>query len=178
MKKTGKIIIVILCTIGFIGLCFLCVGIYAKHELSKAVFEFPEIVEEKSASELPADKYAAFDYVAGLYNAAIIADNTEGSWHTDIKAVGEAVLPFSDADNTAFKRVWKSSAGTLSSLCPREENVKLSEAENIPQIAFERNDVTDFSAEQPSGYGAIKKEQRNDERTCYGDSGRGRRLRG
>ena len=148
MKKAGKIIIVILCTIGFIGLCFLCVGIYAKHELSKPVFEFPGIVEEKSASELPSDKYAAYDYVAGLYNAAISADNTEGSWHTDITAVGEAVLPFSDEDNTAFTRVWKSSAGVLSGLCPKEENIKLSEAKNIPQLNFEKADVLDFSAEQ------------------------------
>ncbi len=148
MKKAKRIIIVILCTIGFIGLCFLCVGIYAKHELSKPVFDFPEITEEKSVSDLPADKDAAYDYVDKLYNTAISADNTEGSWHTDIKAEGEAALPFSDADNTVFTRVWQSSAEKLADLCPKAENIKLSEADSIPPLGFERNDVIDFSAEQ------------------------------
>lgn len=151
MKKSVKALLVVLCTLVFIGLCFLCVGIYAKHEMSKPVFEFPQEIKNQSVSALPDDKEAAYGYIARLYNAAITADNAEVSIHTDVRADGEIGLDGfsgSDADKAVYNRVYKQSADVIGSYYPKEENVKVSEAADIPQLGFEKTDVLDFNAEQ------------------------------
>ena len=146
MKKSVKIILGTLVVLALIGLCFLCVAVYAKKEINKPTFELPEL-NEQTVSALPDDKAEAFDYVSRLYESAVSSDDVELSQHTDIHTTeGEKALPFSEADNGVISRILEKSQGSISSLYPKYENVLAPQAESVPDLGFTVDDVIDFTA--------------------------------
>lgn len=146
MKKPMKILLSIVGIAALLGICFACVSVYAKKEINKPVFELPELTEQ-TASPLPTTKEAAFDYVNALYSTCITADDIEMNRHTDVHLTeGERKTPLSEEDNAVLSRVLEHAQGGLSALYPSEENVLITQVKDVPQLAFSKEDVTDFTA--------------------------------
>lgn len=142
-----KIFLGIAGIVALLGICFACLSIYAKKEINKPKFVLPEIKSEELASPLPTTKEEAFDYVSGLYESAVKADDVEISSHTDVHLTeGEKVTPFSDGDNEVFSRVLENAQGSLGAKYPVNESVLMTKAEYIPSLGFTKADVTDFTA--------------------------------
>lgn len=163
MKKSVKILLGTLGVLALVGLCFLCVAIYAKKEINKPRFEMPEL-NEQAVSSLPDNKTEAFEYVSRLYENAVSSDDVEISQHTDVHtAQGEKLLPFSEADNGVISRIFEKSQGSLGDLYPKCENVLAVKAENVPDLGFTADDVVDFTAEK----GRIDENGKTAEEDCY-----------
>ena len=152
MKKSVRRILLALLIVTLMGACFASVGIYAHYTLSKPKFPMPD-TSLKSARELPQDKAGVFDYATGLYNAAVAADDVEGSWYTDVKLkdYGEPIeAPFSDADKDliAFIIEHANDDDTLKNAYPKADNVLQCKEKGVflPDITV--NDVTEFTAER------------------------------
>ena len=146
MKKPLKILLGVLGVSAIIGICFLCIAIYAKKEIEKPKFSFPETVEEEPVSALPTNKNGAFEYVNGLYEKVLSADDVEGSNFTKIKIGDKIVTPLSSADETVFLRILCSSEETLGEMYLKNENVLMNKAKDFPALGFTEKDVTDFTA--------------------------------
>lgn len=161
LKKSVKALLIALSVIAFIGICFISVTVYVKHEMSKPVFEFPEIIEEKAVCELPESKEAAFELIKTAYGNALNADNVEVSFKTDVGFDGEITSPFSDADNAVLSRAYSQAADNFSELYAKCENVIITEAQNVPEIYFTKEDITDFTAEygKTNDYGELEDEE-------------------
>ena len=147
MKKSMKIFLGVAGVLALIGICFICLSIYAKNEINKPKFELPEIGTEHCASPLPTTKEEAFDYVSKLFEASVSANDVEGSWHTDVHTTeGEKTTPFSSEDNEVISRVLENAQGALGELYPKSENVLMTKAKDVPALGFTKADVTDFTA--------------------------------
>ncbi len=142
-----KILLGILGIAALLGICFACLSIYAKREINKPKFELPEITAEQAVTPLPKTKDEAFDFVYGLYEKTVKADDVEISSHTDVHLTeGEKVTPFSDADNAVVSRILENAQGALASKYPVNESVPVLKAEYVPSLGFTKADVTDFTA--------------------------------
>lgn len=147
LKKSVKALIIALCVIAFLFVCFLSITIYVKHEMSKPVFEFPEIIEEKAVCELPTNSKAAFELLSSAYTGALNSDDAEISFKTDVSFNGEIASPLSEADNAVLSRAYSQAADNFSKLYPSCENVTIPQAKDIPEIDFSEKDIIDFTAE-------------------------------
>lgn len=147
MKKSGKFFFGVFGILALVGICFLCLSIYAEKEINKPKFELPE-GPPRQLRELPADKDEAFDYVSELYNSIISADDAEATRHTEISTKGEKKTYLSAADSEVLSRVLERSQGNIGSLYPKCENVLVSELNDLPALCFTKADVVDFTASQ------------------------------
>ncbi len=142
-----KIFLGVAGVMALVGLCFASLSIYAKKEINKPKFEYPELIAEEPVSALPTTKEAAFEYIEKLYNGSITADDVELSQHTDAHfPAEERVTPFSDTDNELFSRVLDNAQGALGALYPVDTSVRVNELENAPQLGFTKADVIGFTA--------------------------------
>ena len=150
MKKTTRRVLIALVIIVLLAACFVSVGIYAHYTMNKPKFPKPD-TSLASARELPEDKAGVVDYATGLYNAAIAADDVEGSWHTDVKLKDyDAPLEaaFSDADKTLIAYIFEhaNDDGTLKNMYPKADNVLQCKDKGVFLPEFTLDDVTDFTA--------------------------------
>lgn len=145
-KKNRKAVVVgILLGVLILGICFGSVTLYARNEINKPKFHIPESDEPTLLDRLT-DKNDAFTYAMQLYTAAIEADDTEGSWKTDVRKLdNDWQTPFSKADEAIFSSIRKNAGSQLSSLYPKADNVRLRDTTEIPQIDKQAEDVLDFS---------------------------------
>ncbi len=142
-----KIFLGVVGVLALFGICFGCLSIYAKKEISKPKFELPELGEVQPVSALPKSKEEAFDYTYKLFDSCMKADDIELNQHTDVHLTeGEKVTPFSDADNETLSRILENSQGALGGFYPVSENVLMTKADNVPTLAFTKADVTGFTA--------------------------------
>ena len=153
----GALIIAVL-----IGICFFCVTLYAKKEISKPKFTMPELPAQPSVTALPTDKDEAYAYVQRLYDAALAADDVEGSWHTDVRLDGEWELPFAEPDAAAIRYIRDHAAEKIAPLYPSVSDVLLKDAPDVPLLGITVQDVLDFTAEQghPQDDGTVKDDDR------------------
>lgn len=147
-KKNRKTILLgALVVVVLIGICFFCVAIYAKKEINKPKFVLPDQPELPSVSALPTDKDAAFAYVSRLFNAALAADDTEGSWHTDVRLDGEWETPFSDADEAVLLHIRDNAGGQIAAFYPSVSDAVLHETTDKPHLNVGQP-ILDYTAEQ------------------------------
>ena len=139
----GALVVVVI-----IGICFFCVTLYAKKEINKPKFTIPQQPEQPSVTALPTDKDEACAYMARLYEAALASDDTEASWHTDVRLDGEWETPFDDADEQILLHVRDNAAPQIAALYPSGSDVRADAAEDVPRPAFAALNVLDFTAEQ------------------------------
>ena len=149
-KNSGSrktILLGVLVVVVIIGICFVCVTLYAKNEINKEKFQMPEIDVPLLTQELT-DKDKAFAYAMNQYNAAVSADNTEGRWRTDVRRLDEDwQTPFSKADNAILLGIRKKAGDQIKEMYPKQYgNVRLREVRDaIPPFVKQAQDVTDFS---------------------------------
>ena len=134
MRKRKKIVLGVLCVVLLLAVCFVCVGLYAKNELSKPKFTMPEQPALSSVTELPTDASQGEAYIRRLYDAAVAADDVEGSWKTEVELNGEYQTPFAPADQTLFEYFCKQSAGRIGALYPDVSNVRMNDSQEIPPL--------------------------------------------
>ena len=137
-----------LIVVAIIGVCFVCVTIYAKKEINKPKFTIPETPEQPSVTALPTDKDEACAYVARLYETTLASDDTEASWHTDVHLDGEWETPFSAADEAILLHIRDSAAPQIAALYPNVSDVRVNAADDVPHPAFAAQSILDFNAEQ------------------------------
>lgn len=149
-KKTNRkaILLGALIVTVLIGICFFCVTLYAKKEINKPKFDMPKQAEQPSVTALPADKDEACAYVSRLYEAALASDDTEASWHTDVRLNGEWDTPFSDADEAILLHICDGAAGQIAALYPNVSDLRTSAADNVPRPEIAAQSVLGFTAEQ------------------------------
>lgn len=144
-----KIFLGVLGVVAFVGICFGCLAVYAKKEINKPKFVLPEIAQEQVKSELPQTKEEAFDYVNGLIEKCVSADNIELSVHRNaVLSSGERKTPLSETDNAVFSRVLEQTQSKITSFYPVTENVLITDSDNELSLGFTKADVTDFVAER------------------------------
>lgn len=148
ISKKKSIILIALAVVLLIGICFATLSVYAKKELNKPKFTIPEEKPAVSATPLPQDVGGLCAYVNSLYENTVNADNSEGSWHTDINLEGDIVTPFASSDQSILAYIKDNAAGEVAALYPNESEVKMSEAKNAPVIRINPADVSNFTAEQ------------------------------
>ena len=151
-RNVKKIVPIVLAIILLMGLCFTCVGLYAKHELTKPKYAMPDATLE-SKSELPKNKAEALAYVKELYNAAVNADDVEGSWHTDakLKDYDEGITAsLSDADREIVAYIWEHADENdqVKNLYPKADNVLQCVEEGVYRFNVTDADVLDYTAER------------------------------
>ena len=143
-----KIFLGVAGVLALIGICFICLSIYAKKEINTPKFELPEM-KQTEFCPLPKTKEEAFDLVSKSFEAAASADDVEITRHTDINTTeGEKALPFSDADNAVVSRVLENAQGAVAELYPNDEGVIANKLESSLSLGFTKADVTDFTAEK------------------------------
>ena len=148
ISKKKSIILIALAVVLLIGICFATLSVYAKKELNKPKFTIPEEKPAVSATPLPQDVGGLCAYVNSLYENTVNADNSEGSWHTDINLEGDIVTPFASSDQSILAYIKDNAAGEVAALYPNESEVKMSGAKNAPVIRINPADVSNFTAEQ------------------------------
>ena len=152
MKKTTRRVLIALVIVVLLAACFISVGIYAHYTINKPKFPKPDTTLS-SARELPEDKAGVVDYVTGLYNAAVAADDVEGSWHTDVKLkdYGEPLsAPFSDADKDLIAYIFEhaNDDDSLKNAYPKADNVLQCKDKGVFLPDITANDVTEYTAER------------------------------
>ena len=143
MKKGTKITLGVLIAVLLIGVCFVSVAVYAKKELNKPRFVLPETEPLPSASPLPENAAAAERYVERLLGQTMAADDTEGSWHTEVSLDGEWDTPLTGADENVLRYIGTHAA----SLYPSADGVCMAQAEDVPAPMRDAAAVS-FTAEQ------------------------------
>ena len=153
-KNPKKKFLIVLVFILLIGACFGGVAIYMNIELNKPKFKLGD-TELPSVTALPASKTEAYEYVKGLYEAAVSSDAVECSWHTEakLKDYGDPlVAPFSDADKDLILYIWEHAEdddkAQFRSLYPSGEKVGKSAENGIFGFDITEAQVLDFSATQ------------------------------
>lgn len=148
MKKGTKIVLGLLIVAVLLGICFLCVALYAKNEFNKERSWLPPKFSPQQASvtQLPDNVHDAYEYAMRLYNEALHSDAVEGSWHTDIDLGGDYTTPFSETDNAFFGRILSGAAGAVQGLYPNVSGAKMTEeaAEDLPEIDLEESDILEY----------------------------------
>ncbi len=148
MKKGTKIVLGLLIVAVLLGICFLCVALYAKNEFNKERSWLPPKFSPQQASvtQLPDNVHDAYEYAMRLYNEALHSDAVEGSWHTDIDLGGDYTTPFNETDNAFFGRILSGAAGAVQGLYPNVSGAKMTEeaAEDLPEIDLEESDILEY----------------------------------
>lgn len=148
MKKKTKILVGVLIAAVLLGVCFLCVALYAQNEFKKEKSWLPVKlpVQKASVTELPDNAHDAYEYVMRLYDEALHSDTAEGSWHTDVNLTGDYTTPFNETDNAFFGRILSGAAGAVQGLYPNVSGVKMTEeaAEDLPEIDLEESDIIGY----------------------------------
>jgi hypothetical protein len=148
MKKGTKIVLGLLIVAVLLGICFLCVALYAKNEFNKERSWLPPKFSPQQASvtQLPDNAHDAYEYAMRLYNEALHSDAVEGSWHTDIDLGGDFTTPFNETDNAFFGRILSGAAGAVQGLYPNVSGAKMTEeaAEDLPEIDLEESDILEY----------------------------------
>lgn len=152
MKKSTRRILIAFAIVALLAACFVSVGIYAHYTINKPKFPMPDTTLA-SARELPGDKAGVFNYVTELYNAAVAADDVEGSWHTDVKLKDYDTpldAAFSDADKNLIAYIFEhaNDDDTLKNIYPKADNVLQCKEKGVflPDITV--NDVLEYTAER------------------------------
>ena len=143
-KNRKTILFGVLIVVVLIGVCFLCVALYARHEINKPKFQMPEFPQQPLLTQRLTDKDAAAAYALQQYADTIGADNVEGSWKTELRLDGNWETPFSEADEAILLFIRDNAGETLASFYPNESNVRLTEASNVPQLNIQPSDVLDY----------------------------------
>ncbi|MCH5198500.1 MAG: hypothetical protein J1E34_06305 [Oscillospiraceae bacterium] len=144
-KNRSKVFLLLLAVVLLIGACFGSVGLYVKFELGKPKFELPETAQ--SVSALPETQGEVYNYISGLCEKVYGADNIEESVKTEVGGLdGDLKTPFSNSDNAVFKYIINNASGTFSGLYREYDGVKVSDAENPPQLLWSESLLTDWSA--------------------------------
>ncbi|MBQ6023165.1 MAG: hypothetical protein IJL25_09565 [Clostridia bacterium] len=151
-RNVKKIVPVVLAIIILLGACFTFVGVYAKHELNKPKFTLPDATLA-SKSELPKSKAETVAYVKELYNAAVQADDVEGSWHTDakLKDYDEGITAsLSDADREIIAYIWEHADENdrVKNLYPKESGVLKCGGKGVYRFDVTDAQVLDYTAER------------------------------
>ena len=148
MKKGTRVFLIILVVIVLLGTCFTCVSIYAKKELEKPKFTVPEIEPDPLETEVPEDAAQAVDCIMRLYSEAVSADDCVGNRHTEVSFDGEKTLPFGKADNDIAELILNRSREGIGNLYPRQDDIIMAEAVDMPEFSFDPAAVTDFAGSQ------------------------------
>ena len=148
LNKTAKRLLIALVIVALLGGCFGAVALYAKKEINKPKFRMPESDPLPSATALPTDKSALVDYVNRLYAEAVVSDEAEGAWRTDVDLGGDMTLPFAADDLAVASLIRDGAAGEFSALYPAASGVKMAQATDAPQLALPADAVTSFTARQ------------------------------
>ena len=162
MKKGVKIFLGILVAITVVAMCMGAVALYLIHEKGKPIFEFPEIIEVPSATELPTDAKDAAAYLERLYDNAIRADDVEGAWHTDVQ-IGTLTANLKDADAQILQYVVQQSTGAISALYPSASEVVMSTVQDAPEFKLPAESITDYRCHQ----GELNEEEDKDDTASY-----------
>ena len=148
LKKGTKIFLAVFIVAVLLGICFLCVAFYAKHEFEKERSWLPPQLpaQEASVTELPDNTHDAYEYVMRLYQVALHSDIVEGSWHTEVDLGGDMTLPFGEPDNNLIRMIRDGASGAVQALYPNVSGVKMSEekAEDLPEIALQESDIVEY----------------------------------
>lgn len=146
MKKGLKIFLIVFIVIVLLGICFGSLALYAKHEFEKDKFWLPYVPQKQSVTELPETADEAVAYVSRLYAEAVVSDEAEGSWRTDVDLGGEmkfsSSMPGNDAAVIDFIR--GGAAGKIAPLYPSASGVLMKDAEEVPVLELESGDVLDY----------------------------------
>ena len=148
MKKWLRNLLIILAVVVFASAAVFFVKIYFDHENSKPVFELPGIEPRPSVSALPETKEDAYEYVAGLFEKAMSADDVEVSWSTGVDLGGEMKMPFKKEDADIILFIRDRAPGQISPLYSSADRVIAATAENKPAFDYALDSIVDFSAEQ------------------------------
>lgn len=148
LKKGTKITLGVLIVAILLGICFFCVGLYAKNEFNKERSWLPPKlpVQQASVTELPDNAHDAYEYAMRLYQEALHHEAVEGSWYTDVNLGGDMELPFAEADNHLVSMIRDGAAGAVKALYPTAEGVRMTEekAEDLPEIDLKESDVLEY----------------------------------
>ncbi len=147
MKKGVKIFLIVLAALAIMGVCFGCIGIYAKNQMNKPKFVMPEVDDLPATAKIPHSKEEAVDYVNDLFREAVAAPDSEVAMHTDVDLGGDMELPFSDADNNIIRYVRDHASGDIAALYPRIEQSNITGVEGLDHMLFDAADVLDYTAE-------------------------------
>lgn len=146
-KKNRKTILLgALVVVIIIGICFVCVTLYAKNEINKPKFSIPEQEETLLTDELK-NKDEVFSYAMHLYKESAGDENTEGRWRTDVRRLDEDwETPFSKADYAILSGIRNKAGDQLKGMYPSQGGyIPLRAAENIPAFTKQASDVLDYS---------------------------------
>ncbi|MBQ6165164.1 MAG: hypothetical protein IJK23_11880 [Clostridia bacterium] len=144
MKKGLKIFLIVFIVIVLLGICFGSLALYAKHEFEKDKFWLPYVPQKQSVTELPETAQEAVAYVERLYAEAIVSDEAEGSWRTDVDLGGDMQISLPDADANIVRFIRDNAAGKVAALYPSGSGVLMKDAENVPVLELGSGDVLDY----------------------------------
>ena len=143
-KNRKTVLFGVLIVVLLVGVCFVCVTFYARHEINKPKFQMPKLPEQPLLTEQLTDKDAAAAYALQQYADTIGADNTQGSWRTELRLGGDWETPLSGADEAILLFIRDNAGDTLASFYPSEDAVRLTETSDVPQLNIQPSDVLDY----------------------------------
>ena len=152
MKKSTKVILIILIIVVLMAVCFGSLAVYARHEFAKEKFWLPYVPQEQSLTEIPETADEAAAYVNRLWSEAVVSDEAEGSWRTDVDFGGDMEISLPDADAAVIRFIRDGASGIVASLIPSASGVNMSGAEDAPEIYVDSADITDYPFDSESVY--------------------------
>lgn len=152
MNKGLKIFLVVLVIIALLGVCFGALAFYAKHEFEKEKFWLPYVPQKQSMTELPENAVDAVAYVNRLYAEAVVSDEAEGSWRTDVDLGGELTVDLPEADAELIRYIRDGAAGKIAPLYPSASGVLMKDAQDAPEISLNAGDVLDYPVDRETVY--------------------------
>ena len=148
MKKGVKIFLIVLAALAIMGVCFGCIGIYAKNQMNKPKFQMPVAEAREPVAPLPQSKEEAVAYVNELFAEAVAAPDSEVSLKTDVDLGGDMELPFSEADNNIIRYIRDHASGDIAALYPQIAQSNITELDGAEYMKFDAADVSGFTAER------------------------------
>ncbi len=154
LTRKTKVILGILIAAVLMGICFLCVAIYARNEFKKERSWLPLKFEPQQASvtELPDNADDALTYATRLFDEALHSDIVEISCRTDVDLSGELKLPFREADNNIIDKIRSQAAGAVQALYPTLDSQRVTDVkpEELPRISLKSSDVLEYAYDAES----------------------------
>ena len=148
MKKGVKIFLIVLAALAIMGVCFGCIGIYAKNQMNKPKFQMPVAEAREPLAPLPQSKEEAVDYVNALFAEAVAAPDSEVGLETNVDLSGDMELPCSEADNNIIRYIRDHASGDIAALYPQIEQSNITKLDGAENMIFDAADVSDFTAER------------------------------
>lgn len=144
MKKGLKIVLIVLIVLVLLGICFGSLALYAHHEFTKEKFWLPYVPQKQSLTAFPETADEAVAYVDRLYAEAVVSDEAEGNWRTDVDLGGDMSVSLPDADASLVRFIRDGAAGKIAPLYPNEPGVNMKDAKDAPAVELNSADVLDY----------------------------------